>query len=81
MICDGPDPHAVVQARQIGRAIRDCLSRLPPPRLRAVVLHMWGYNARQMERLLGWNVKRAHNLVFRGLENLRECLVLKGIQR
>ena len=30
--------------------------------------------------MLGWNAKRADNLVYRGLADLRRCLTAKGIE-
>jgi RNA polymerase sigma-70 factor (ECF subfamily) len=83
---DGP-VHAVQPAReneedrrQVGLEIQDCLGRLAPPRRRAVGLYLFGFGADESARVLGWNVKRAQNLTYRGLADLRRCLEAKGIR-
>lgn len=68
----GPDRRFA--AREIAASIRKCLGRLVEPRQLAVTLHLLGYRRRQIADRMGWNDKRASNLVFRGLQDLRECL-------
>jgi len=72
-----PDPEL---RHQVGLEIRDCLGRLAPPRRRAVGLYLFGFQAEESARVLGWNVKRARNLTYRGLADLRRCLEAKGIR-
>jgi RNA polymerase sigma-70 factor (ECF subfamily) len=76
-----PDPEQSSAARQLGRAIRDCLARLVRPRRLAVTLHLVGHSVPEAARLLGWSPKRAENLVYRGLADLRRCLELAGVGR
>jgi RNA polymerase sigma-70 factor, ECF subfamily len=68
-----PDPH-------LGLEIRDCLGRLVPPRRRAVGLYLFGFEAEESARVLGWRVKQLQNLTYRGLADLRRCLESKGIR-
>jgi RNA polymerase sigma-70 factor (ECF subfamily) len=75
-----PDPERASAGRQIGRAIRDCLSRLVAPRRHAVTLNLQGHSVPEVGRLMGWTGKKAENLVYRGLSDLRGCLGGKGIQ-
>jgi RNA polymerase sigma-70 factor (ECF subfamily) len=35
----------------------------------------------ELGRLLGWNAKKAENLVYRGLADLRGCLTEKGVSQ
>jgi RNA polymerase sigma-70 factor, ECF subfamily len=77
----GPDPERATAAREEGRAIRDCLGRLVRPRRLAVTLHLVGHSVPEAARLLGWSGKRAENLVYRGLADLRRCLGAKGMAR
>ena len=72
-------PEQEVQGRETGQAIRDCLQELIRPRKMAVTLHLQGHTVPEVARVLGWKLKRAENLVYRGLADLRECLGLKGI--
>lgn len=75
-----PSPEQSAAGREIGGLIRACLRGLLKPRRMAVVLHLQGESLAAVGRLLGWNVKRANNLVYRGLADLRECLRAKGVE-
>jgi RNA polymerase sigma-70 factor, ECF subfamily len=75
-----PDPERASAGREVGRAIRDCLSRMVAPRRHAVTLNLQGHSVPDIGRLLGWTAKKAENLVYRGMADLRSCLSSKGIQ-
>lgn len=73
-----PDPESAAVSRELGRAIQGCLGRLIRPRQAAVTLHLLGHSVPEAARLLGWTVKKAENLVYRGLADLRGCLEQAG---
>lgn len=75
-----PDPERVARGREIGTAIADCLAGLVLPRRLAVTLHLQGHTVPEAGSLLGWSAKRAENLVYRGLADLRACLAGKGLR-
>lgn len=75
-----PDPEKTREGREIGSAIRDCLSRLVRPRRLAVTLYLQEHSVPELSRLLGWSAKRGENLVYRGLADLRQCLISKGVR-
>jgi RNA polymerase sigma-70 factor, ECF subfamily len=75
-----PDPERATAGRQVGRAIRDCLGGMVPPRRHAVTLNLQGHSVPEIGRLLGWTAKKAENLVYRGMSDLRGCLGEKGIE-
>ncbi len=75
-----PDPERASAGRQVGRAIRDCLGRMVAARRHAVTLNLQGHSVPEIGRLLGWTAKKAENLVYRGMSDLRACLGQKGIQ-
>lgn len=75
----GPDPEQRAMARELGATIRTCLAQLADERRTAVVLHLQGHTVGQVAALLGWNAKRAENLVYRGLSDLRRFLAAKGV--
>lgn len=77
---EGEDPERASSAREIGRAIGDCLGRLGDARRLAVTLFLRGCSVPEAARRLGWTTKRAEHLVYRGLRNMRECLAAKGIE-
>jgi RNA polymerase sigma-70 factor (ECF subfamily) len=76
-----PDPERTAAGHELGRAIQNCLGRLIRPRQAAVTLHLLGHGVPEAARLLGWSVKKAENLVYRGLADLRGCLEMAGIAR
>ncbi len=74
-----PNPERMLNSAEMGRGIRECLDRLILPRRRAVTLHLLGHSVPEAARILDWNPKRTENLVYRGLDNLRDCLRSKGL--
>jgi len=68
------NPEQSFKACEIATGLRKCLSSLVAPRRDAVTLYLLGYKAPEVAEHMGWNGKRASNLVYRGLDNLRACL-------
>jgi RNA polymerase sigma-70 factor (ECF subfamily) len=79
-VSGSPNPEEQSAGRELGDAIRDCLARLVGPRRMAAVLHLQGHSVPEIGRLMGWDGKKADNLVYRGLADLRECLESKGVR-
>jgi RNA polymerase sigma-70 factor (ECF subfamily) len=75
-----PDPERRSAAREAGRAIRGCLGELVRPRRHAVTLYLQGYRIKEVGGAMGWDRKRAENLIYRGLADLRHCLEGRGVQ-
>lgn len=73
----GPERRAV--SRGLAEGIRSCLATLPQARKTAVTLHLLGHSVPEIARLLDWKTKRADNLVYRGIHDLRRCLRSKGV--
>lgn len=73
-------PERIAASRETGRCIQDCLARLARDRRLAVTLHLQGYSVPEAARMLDWALKRTENLVYRGLADLRACLISKGIR-
>lgn len=74
------DPERTTASHEIGRAIQDCLTRLKRERRLTVTLHLQGEQVPAIARVLDWPRKRVENLVYRGLADLRECLLSKGLR-
>ena len=74
------DPEDEAAARETGRAIADCLTKMKQERRWAVTLYLQGHSVPESSRALGWKRKRTENLVYRGLMDLRQCLMKKGIR-
>lgn len=77
---DEPGPERVTAAGEIREGIRNCLVALSEHRRRAVTLYLHGHTVKEVARIFSWGEKRAENLVFRGLGNLRDCLRKKGLE-
>ena len=73
------DPEQIAASREVGRGIQDCLSRMSRERRMAVTLYLQGHSVTEASGVLDWPAKRTENLVYRGLADLRECLVSKGM--
>ncbi len=74
----GADPATEASSRELGAAIRACLLRLAESRKLAVTLYLLGHTVPESARNLGWPLKKAENMVYRGLADLRRCLARKG---
>jgi RNA polymerase sigma-70 factor (ECF subfamily) len=75
-----PDPESAASALEVDRGIRACLGALAAPRRRAVTLHLLGYSLAETAEALGGTLKRSEHLIYRGLDDMRRCLVRKGIE-
>lgn len=75
----GQTPEDRLRADRIAQGLRECLARLVEARRLAVTLHLAGHSVPESGRILGWSTKRAENLVYRGLADLRRCLSTKGL--
>ena len=78
---DADTPESRVAGRELGAAIASCLRRLLPDRRAAVELHLVGHNVPHVADALGTDRKRAENLVYRGLADLRRALTDAGLGR
>jgi RNA polymerase sigma-70 factor, ECF subfamily len=72
------DPEQDAALRELGGAVRTCLMAMKRDRRLAVTLYLQGHSVPEAARLLDWPVKRTENLVYRGLADLRQCLLAKG---
>lgn len=74
------NPERTAASSEIGRGIRECLAQMKRERRLAVTLHLQGHTVPEAARILDWAVKQTENLVYRGLADLRKCLLAKGIR-
>jgi len=72
-------PDRLAERRQLVRKVEAALSRLSENRRRAVGLHLEGMTTQEIGDLLGWTEPKARNLVYRGLQDLREQLRAEGV--
>lgn len=74
------DPEAALQGQRITAGIDACMEGIVPDRRAALGLYLQGMSVPEIARALRWDGKRAENLVYRGLTNLRKCLLSKGLR-
>jgi len=72
------DPESSASFRELGAAVRDCLLCAKRERRLAVALYLKGHSVQETAHILGWETKRTDNLIYRGLADLRQCLMRKG---
>jgi len=72
-------PDAVTARRELMARIAAAVQSLPENRRRAVELHLQGLSLPEIGELLGWSEAKTRNLVYRGLDDLRDTLRREGI--
>jgi RNA polymerase sigma-70 factor, ECF subfamily len=77
---EAADPEREAFAREIDRGITACMEALVRTRRVAVTLFLQGDSVPDVGEALGWTTKKAEHLVYRALEQLRQCLSRKGLR-
>lgn len=72
-------PERLAERSELARTIVAAVDALPENRRRAVGLHLEGFTTQEIGELMGWTEAKARNLVYRGLEDVRERLIAGGI--
>lgn len=74
-----PDPERRTHLRRMADALRHCMGHLHDVRRRAVLLFLAGHSAAESASLLGLTRRAAENAIFRGRNDLRQCLAKRDI--
>ena len=74
----GLEPAAVAADGEFAAAVRAAVRALPERRQRPVQLHLQGFGFAEVAQLLGLTDATARNLIYRGMEGLRERLRAGG---
>jgi len=69
-----PSGDASTPGPEIRTEIHDCLQALPDRRRVAVTLYLEGFGTTEVAQAMGWTIKQAENLIYRGVADLRHCL-------
>lgn len=72
-------PDIEASRKQILQRVKEAMARLPDNRRQAVGLHLQGMTTLEIADLLNWTEPKARNLVYRGLNDLRQALKESGI--
>lgn len=65
--------------RDLTRALESALESMLPARRAPVRMYLSGYTREEISTLLGWSEAKTRNLLYRGLDDLRERLTAMGI--
>lgn len=72
-------PDEAVLGRETLDGVASALAELQPNRRVAVRLHLMGYDREEIAALLRWSEAKTRNLLYRGLDDLRNLLMARGI--
>jgi len=73
-------PDVRMDRRELMAGMVKALATLADDRRRAVELHLQGLTLSEIADLQSWSESRARNLVYRGLDDLRQALRREGIE-
>ncbi|HSE98306.1 MAG TPA: RNA polymerase sigma factor, partial [Blastocatellia bacterium] len=72
-------PDRIAERRQVMQKVEAAIAHLTENRRTAVELHLQGMTSQEIADLMDWSEPKARNLVYRGLNDLRERLREEGI--
>jgi RNA polymerase sigma factor (sigma-70 family) len=75
----GPGPEQSARGAEEFERIMACMAELPERRRKAVALHLQGFSLREIGEFSGTSEEAARKLLDRGMETLRERLVVAGL--
>ena len=64
---------------ELGEGVQHCLECLNEKRRLVVGFHLLGHSLAEIEALLGWKPKTVRNRLYRGMADLRRCLIARGL--
>lgn len=72
-------PGDQVEQSEVEAMVGRAIDRLPPRRQPVVRMYLAGYNSTEIAGVFGWTEAKARNLLYRGLAELRDCLLAAGL--
>jgi RNA polymerase sigma factor (sigma-70 family) len=76
----GESPYQSLAGKEQAALVEECVASLASERQRAVRAHLSGFDVQEIMAMHGWPYQKARNLVARGMAELREALLHKGIR-
>ncbi|MET0554454.1 MAG: sigma-70 family RNA polymerase sigma factor [Vicinamibacteria bacterium] len=76
----GESPYQSLAGKEQAAALEECVASLAPERQRAVRAHLSGFDVQEIMAMQGWPYQKARNLIARGMAELREALLQRGIR-
>lgn len=75
----GPDKE--LEATELAQQVEQAIETIPPSRRPVVRMYLAGYPREEIADLMGWTEAKTRNLLYRGLDDLRQRLTELGIGR
>lgn len=76
----GESPYQSLAGKEQAAQVEECVESLASDRQRAVRAHLSGFDVQEIMAIHGWPYQKARNLVARGMAELREALLQRGIR-
>jgi RNA polymerase sigma factor (sigma-70 family) len=76
---DRRDPHDDLAYSELSQLVARAIDQIPASRRPVVRMHLAGYPREEIAQLLGWSEAKTRNLLYRGMEDLRERLKGLGV--
>ena len=76
----GESPYQSLAGKEQAALVEECVEGLASDRQRAVRAHLSGFDVQEIMAMHGWPYQKARNLVARGIAELREALLQKGVR-
>lgn len=73
-------PDQELAASDLATEVARALETIPASRRPVVRMHLTGYAREEIAALMGWTEAKTRNLLYRGLADLRERLMQRGVQ-
>jgi RNA polymerase sigma factor (sigma-70 family) len=74
-----PTAHADLEGAELAQQVAQAIETIPESRRPAVRMYLAGYSREEIADLMGWTEAKTRNLVYRGLDDLRNRLTEMGI--
>jgi RNA polymerase sigma factor (sigma-70 family) len=73
------DPQSALEYSELSRLVAQAIDQIPASRRPVVRMHLAGHPREEIATLLGWSEAKTRNLLYRGMDDLRERLTSMGI--
>jgi RNA polymerase sigma-70 factor (ECF subfamily) len=73
------DPSRSVEESELAAQVARAIEAITPSRRPVVRMYLAGYSREEIAALMGWSEAKTRNLLYRGLDDLRERLAEVGI--
>jgi RNA polymerase sigma factor (sigma-70 family) len=76
----GESPYQSLAGKEQAALVEECVASLASERQRAVRAHLSGFDVQEIMAMHGWPYQKARNLVARGMAELRQALLQRGVR-